>query len=213
MTKSARRKAGAESHHLHKNPKAMIITLIGAILGLFVFSWIYGTSYTGYVNVDIDTVHIDEMAYDGTRLVIWSDDSSPIPMGAARLSGRIYGEGDVRVYLVSGERRFLVYSNTNKPEVFSPYIEPKGMIDRATLLDSSSFSFASGPEMKLWLGVIEDEAKLGIGSFIDRDYPVYVRSACRETCRLHGSADSDMYVLLFEMDPGVMFEVTDIGFS
>lgn len=209
----ARRKtaktAKANSHHLHKNPIALIITTIGAILGLFVFSWLYGTSYTGYVNVDINTVHLDERAYDGTRMVISSEDKSMIPLSAAKLTGKIYGEGDMRVYLVANERRFLVYSNTDKPEVFSLAGEPKGNIARSKILDSSSFSVSGEPGPVLWLGVIEGNVQEGISE----ESPIYVRSTCRETCHLHNNVDSNMYVLVFEMDPGVMFEVTDIGFS
>jgi hypothetical protein len=205
------KKAGRKAHHyhLHKNPKALVLSIGGAVLALFVFSWIYGSNYTGYVNVDINTVHLDERAYEGTRLIITSEDGQTIPMGAARISGKIYGEGDVSVYLVSNERRFLVYSNNDKPERFSLASEPRGNIARSVSLDSSSFSFANGPESALRLGVIEGTIQYGISE----ELPLYVRSACRETCRLHGSADSSMYVFVFEMDPGTEFEVTDIGFS
>jgi len=197
------------SHHLHRNPQALILTSVGALLALFVFSWIYGTSYTGYVNVDINTVHIDDRAYDGTRLIISSADGSSIPMGAARISGRLYGEGRARVYLVSDERRFLVYSNYEGPEWFSLAGEPNGNIARTVMLDSSSFSFPDGPDKQLKLGVIEGKTQQGIST----EYPIYIRSACRETCRLQGEADSSMYVFVFELDHDVMFEVTDIGFS
>jgi hypothetical protein len=196
-------------HHLHRNPEALTVSIMGAVLALFVFSWIYGTNYTGYVNVDINTVHIDENAYDGTRLIISSLDGKTIPLGAARISGTIYGEGDVRVYLIANERRLLVYSNTAEPEEFSLAGEPRGYVARTELLDSSTFSFASEPERVLQLGVIEGNVQENI----DRESPIYARGACRETCRLHGNADSDMYVFVFEMDPGVMFEVTNIGFS
>lgn len=209
--KGSKKTAGKnkDSHHLHKNPKALIVTIVGAFLALIAFSWIYGTNYTGYVNVDINTVHLDEMAFDGTRLIISSLDGQPIPMGAARISGRVYGEGDVTVYLVSGEQRYLVYSNADRQDQFWAGGEPRGEIARTSVLDSSSFSFGSNTEMVLQLGVIYGDTQAGIST----DNPKYIRSACRETCRLHGKADSSMYVFVFEMEPGVMFEVTDIGFS
>jgi hypothetical protein len=199
----------SHSHHLHKNPRALVLSAAGAILALFVFSWIYGTNYTGYVNVDINTVHFDERAFDGTRLIISSEDGQAIPMGAARISGKIYGEGDVRVYLVANELRRLVFSNTDEPGKFSIAGEPRGNIERTIRLDGSAFSFANEPERVLQLGVIEGNVQQGISE----ELPLYVRSACRETCRLHGSVDSSMYVFVFEMDPGTEFEVTDIGFS
>jgi len=209
--KKAVKKAGRKAHnyHLHKNPKALVVSIVGAVLALFVFSWIYGSNYTGYVNVDINTVHFDERAYDGTRLIISSANGQAVPMGAARISGKIYGKGDVSVYLVSGGRSFLVYSRGNMPERLLPTDEPKGVVARTSILDSSSFSFADKPEMALQLGVIEGNVQNGISE----ELPLYVRDACRETCRLHGSADSSMYVFVFEMDPGTEFEVTDIGFS
>lgn len=209
--KSSKKSAGKNqaSHHLHKNPKALVISVIGAFLALFAFSWIYGSNYTGYVNVDINTVHFDETAFDGTRLVISSLDGQPIPMGAARITGRLYGDGKARVYLVSGEQRFLVYSNTKEEEVFWQGGEPIGEIARTYTLDSSSFSFADEPERALQLEVIEGQVQEGIS----KDEPVYIRSACLETCRLHNKIDNSLYVFVFEMGPDVMLEVTDIGFS
>jgi hypothetical protein len=205
------------SHHTqhvpyHRNRIVLVVSVIGAFLALFVFSQMLGTDYTGYVNVDINTVSVGEMAFDGTRFIISSLDDQIIPMNAARISGKIYGPGTVKVYLANGDKRLLVFSNSDQPGTASPLIEPAGRVSRVRVLDKSTFGLPGQQEQNFELDVIEDQSKLFDVSVYGESYR-FVKAACTETCGLRGKLDSNRYVFVFEMDPGTAFEVTNIGFT
>jgi hypothetical protein len=210
----ARRKKSHHTHHVpyHQNRTVLIVSVVGAFLALFVFSQILGSDYTGYVNVDINAVNVGEMAYDGTRFIISSLDDQVIPMNAARISGKIYGPGSVRVYLADGDKRLLVFSNSDQPELASPLIEPAGKVSRVRMLDRSTFGLPGQQGQDFELGVIENPGNMFDVSVYGDSYR-FVKAACAETCGLGGRLDSNRYIFVFEMDPGTAFEVSNIGFT
>jgi hypothetical protein len=200
-------------HHVpyHRNRTVLIVSVVGAFLALFVFSQILGTDYTGYVNANINTVRINEIAYGGTRMTISSGGGELISMSAARLSGRIYGPGTVRVYLVDGEDMLLVFSNSGTEDAATPKDVSGEEIARSKILDESTFPLPGQSEQGFRLDVAEDSSRVFDVGVYGKSYKL-VGSACTETCRMKEKLKSS-YTFVFEMDQGTAFEVTDIGFA
>ena len=93
-------------------PFLIVVLVIVSVLAAFFITNFFGSSYTGHVFADVNKISLEETAYKGSTYMMSA--SNPLSAKSLRISGDIIGNGSVKVYLNSGDKNMLVFSNSEE---------------------------------------------------------------------------------------------------
>ncbi|MFH1649518.1 MAG: hypothetical protein ABIA93_03140 [Candidatus Woesearchaeota archaeon] len=187
--------------------KRILIAAIGVIV-LFSFVVTRPATITGYFTIDTYQQKIN-LEGDGSATYTIKD---PVKLNSLRLSGRVDGPGEVRIYLQQGLERKLVYTNT-----------VPGSTSKITGLATGVSDGLTGEDVQEQQGqdqqILKFEQTLPILPPIERPgppaqpkEPYGFRNECKDTCFLSPNPGTE-YQVLIQTEPGTRVQITSAKFS
>jgi len=185
----------------HQNRQVVIISILGFILASFVFMQLKGGP-TGFMVYEPNKIEVGEIMRGKATLTLVPIDRGNLPLGSLEISGKVVGEGGVRVFLKNNEEWLLVYSN--RDDFIRPGLLIEGKIMREKII-KAEFSYGE----RLLRVMVRGEER---PEFIAEEDFWEVPSTCWETCMING-LDINEYKLYFDIEDGTAFYLDKISVS
>jgi hypothetical protein len=176
----------------HENRPVVIISVIGLILASLVFLQLKGMP-TGYAVYDFNRIEVGEILKGDDTLSIATVDGSGLPIGSVEISGQVIGEGAASVYLQSGGKWLLVFSN--RDDFTRPGFMIVGPVLKEKVIESDVVKKDNLLRIKI-NGV--EKPELANSDIWD------VPSTCWESCRIFDYGQDEL-LLYFDIEDGTGF--------
>jgi hypothetical protein len=212
--------------------KLNILLVVAFMAGSGMFLFFSKPAVTGHVSAvysikDMEVIVMKDQVYN-----LASKDGNPLALDSVMMSGKVVGNGSVKVYIRDNGNRYLVYSNEEKKSSLSAItgymIKETGQPQITDNIDFVPVEQDILPdfdederdlyaeELSAYMGLLEEEAKQDkneiFKDFVENAEGVEFRGECKDTCALFG-LNSTKYTFEFDIDPGTVLYVTEIIYS
>jgi len=210
-----------------KGSIVLAMLVVGGTLGFVFFS---EPSAVGYVSAAYTIQDLEVVILKNQTYTLSSKDQQPLQLKSVVVSGKVVGAGDVKIFVESLDKRYLVYSNEDKgsgltaitgfvikegkEEDFEIYFVP----EEETILPELREEYGDiyEEEVQAFMALLEKEVESNknqvFADFIKTTDGQVFTNECEETCALFG-LNSNNYRFIFEVDPGTVLLLDEIVYS
>lgn len=221
---------------VHKTNFTAVALVLGIVLFIFLLSKFTNPEYTSFITQGSNKVGIGETFYKGSMMYISTEDNQAIPLRSVKLSGKVIGEGNISIYLVAQKSEWLIYTNKGKsfqvPQITGFVVadilgtEKGGIIDenylesssenqvitqRKRYIDASQMVFETEKSVdRLELDIIESQDYKESFERAFKNRIIEIDNECKDTCLFDSQMMADIYMIRFDMDAGMAFNLTSL---
>lgn len=102
---------------VHKMNLTMVSFILGIMLFLYLLSKFWSPEYTSFITQESNRITVGENFYNGSILYFSLEDNTGMEIKKVKVSGTMYGKGDMDIYLVAEKRVLLIYSTKSERQI------------------------------------------------------------------------------------------------
>lgn len=214
---------------LGKWEKLNIIIIVLFLGGMVTFLTFSKPSITGYIPATYAIKDLEVVVLKNQSYILSSNDTQQLHLKSVLVSGKIIGEGEVKIFIEADGERYLIYSNERGTGLtaitglaiketdkgvdvnFVPELE-QDILPELEIKETDLYT----TEVQAFIELLKKEAaenkKQVIVDFIKNTEGISFKDECRETCMLFGLTNNQ-YRFIFEVDLGTILLVDEITYS